>query len=143
MISMTTKYNFDAAVDDAKKRIQLLIPNADCIAWRDYSDKGSACYNPLVFSNISEIYDDAFWLGVVKAAMPRGSKSHELLAPRVALQLGCRWITYDSLIKHIARLFNGCDLDEFGEMIALSRAVRDGMIKKGITTITSLSDALE
>lgn len=124
---------FSSMVDDAKKRIQLLITNTDCIAWQDFSDKGSPCYNPLVFLNETEKCEDALWLAAVKVAMPHGSYEHGLLMPKVAAILNTKWVTYDWLIKACGRIFNGCDYNEFKNMITLSRTVRDGMEKEGVS----------
>ncbi len=134
--------NFDQVVKDVTKAIRLIIFYHDCIAWEDYSDRGNACYKPYVFENDIEKRNDALMHAAVKVAMPHGSYLHKVLAEKVAGDLNDTWVTYDWLIKALARLLNGISYTELKSMIELSRRVKNGMKLKGLTKIHSIEEAL-
>ena len=143
---------FDHFIMEAEKKLQLFLPtkdsnnhivsnpNVQCIAWEDFSDHGNACYDPLKFDS-EEKKIDALWLAAVRSAMPYGSDAHRLLMPEVARTLGNHWVTYDWLCKACSRLFNGCSFYELKRMLELSRIVKEGMTRKGLSTISSISEA--
>lgn len=151
---MNRGFYFDHMVMDAEKKLQLILPskdsnnnivpnpNTEFIAWEDYSDNGNACYDPLKFDSEDEKQIDALWLAAVRTAMPYGSDAHKLLMPEVAKILGNNWVTYDWLTKACGRVFNGCSFDELKGMVELSRTVKEGMKRKGLSMISSISEAL-
>lgn len=135
--------NFNEMKKSASDAIQMLNSYHDCIAWIEYSDKGNPCYDPYDFASQADREDDALWHAAVKVAIPKGSHDHTFLADLIAKELSNQWITYDWLIKAIARVLNGATLAELKKMCELSRVVKNRMEAKGLTKINSFEEALD
>ncbi len=120
----------------------ILIPYSDCIAWEDFGDAGNPCYDPYTFSSPSEANEAAITIAAVMLEIPKYSQIHNDLAHRVANELENKWVTYDWLIKAVARILTGATFDQLLSMAMLSRKVKDGMKAKGITQVKSIEEAL-
>ena len=134
--------NFNEIIVSVKKAMLTITQYHDCIAWIDYSDKGNSCYNPYNSSSQADRENDALWFAAVKVAIPKGSHDHVSLAKYIAKNLNIKWITYDWLIKAIARVLNGVTLTEFEKMCKLSRLLKNEMEAKGVTKINSIEEVL-
>ena len=120
----------------------IVIPFADCIAWEDFGPKGNPCYDPYDFASAAEEEEAAYTLAAVQLEMGKYSKRHKDLAKKVAKQTGNDYVTYPWLRDAVSRLLAGSTYDELLSMSRLTRAVKAGMQKKGLTEIRSIEDAL-
>lgn len=131
------------SLSETKRAItEVLIPYADCFAWKDFGDRGNPCYDPYKLADSQEAYNSAVSEMYVALAMPKGSPEHIQLGSRIASLLDCKYVTYDWLRKVVGRALSSTDYNELKEMTALSIAVRRGMKQKGLTTIDSIEEAL-
>lgn len=130
------------SASDIKKKISLISNYLDCINWKDFGDKGSPCYNPLHFSNKNEELQENLTLGFVRTVLNRESSEYKRIASEVASELSLRWVTYDWLCKAITRLIAKPKYAELESLLLLSRNVKNGMKSRGLTTISSVDDAL-
>ena len=121
---------------------RVLLPHTECFDWKSFGDRGSPCYNPECFSDPQELYQDAITRAAVLVAMPKGSKAHLRLGTKMAESLGCKYVTYDWLVKVVGRLLSGTSYSELREMAILSSAIQNGMKAKGLKQIDSIQEAL-
>jgi len=127
-------------LEETKKAIQLIIPHTDCIAWKDFSDRGNSCTGRLDrLTNSNDIEKNATSLSNVKQSMPKQSDLHFKLSPKVASEIGANWVTYDWLSKVLGRILED-DFITFSHMLKLSICVRAKMKEKGLAEISSLKD---
>ena len=134
--------DFTILCNTTRKGIQELINYHDCVAWLDFSDEGNPCYNPYSFDTHLERELDALQLAAVKVELAKGSYQHKLLVELVSKDIGKKYVTYDWLIKAVARILCGTSLTELHNMLELSKAVKAGMKTKGLTEIHSVEEAL-
>lgn len=125
-----------------RKGIQELIKYHSCVAWLDYGDDGNPCYDPYVFDTRVEREIDALTHAAVKVELAKNSSTHHLLAELVAKDVENEYVTYDWLIKIVARILCGISVEQLHDMLELSNAVRNGMKEKGLTQISSIEEAL-
>ena len=121
----------------------VIIPYCDCIAWSDFSDTGSCCFNPYKFESKEEEIEADFTHAFVMLAIPKGGDIHLTLAKEIANLLGNKYITYDWCIKAIARVLLRTTADELLSIAILSRKIKDKMKSKGISHINSLQEVLK
>ncbi len=119
----------------------ILLVYADCIAWKDYGAAGSPCYDPYDFASPAEGEEAAYTLAAVELEMGKNSSRYNDLAAKVAKQTGNKWVTYPWLRDATCRILAGSTYNELLSMAKLSRAVKDGMKKKGLSSIKSIADA--
>lgn len=112
--------NFTDMRSEVRKGIQELIQYHSCVAWLDYGDCGNPCYDPYVFETGTEREIDALTHAAVKAELVKGSSTHHLLAELVAKDLKNEYVTYDWLIKVIARILSGTSIEQLHDMLELS-----------------------
>lgn len=128
------------SINETKQAIQLLMKHTNCIAWTDFSDRGNSCTGRLDrLTTANEITKNAISLSNVKQAMPKYSNIHEKLSQAVASEIGIKWVSYDCLVKTIARILED-DFQTFYHMLSLSIFVKDRMKEKGLAEISSLED---
>lgn len=125
-----------------RKGIQELIKYHSCVAWLDYGDDGNPCYDPYVFDTRVEREIDALTHAAVKVELAKNSSTHHLLAELVAKDVENEYVTYDWLIKIVARILCGTSVEQLHDMLELSNTVRNGMKEKGLTQISSIEEAL-
>lgn len=99
--------DFTDLCDNVIKGIQELIKYHSCVAWLDYGDDGNPCYDPYVFDTRVEREIDALTHAAVKVELAKNSSTHHLLAELVAKDVKNEYITYDWLIKIVARILCG------------------------------------
>lgn len=125
--------------EEVQKALLLLSHNIDCFAWEDFKDTGSKCID---WFNLSHTEQSDFLITKMNVEMSMHKKSDLFCSMERSLAqvTGSTWVTYDWAIKAISRVIAFCNFNEFGEMITLSRMVRMGMTKRGLTQINSLSE---
>ena len=128
--------------NEVRKGIQELIKYHSCVAWLDYGDDGNPCYDPYVFDTRIEREVDALTHAAVKVELAKNSSTHHLLAELVAKDVKNEYVTYDWLIKIVARILCGTSVEQLHDMLELSNTVRKGMKEKGLTQISSIEAAL-
>ncbi len=121
---------------------EILIPYADCIAWKDLGSAGSPCYDPYDFSSAAEEEEAVYTLAAVELELKKNSKRHTDLAKEVAKYTGNNYVTYPWLRDAVSRLLAGSTYDELLKMSKLSRLVRSGMKTRGLKEIHSIAEAL-
>lgn len=127
---------------EVQKTLLLLPHNIDCLAWEDFKDSGSPCIDWFNLSS-TEQRDYLITKTIVEMIMHKKSALFRSMERSLAQVTGSTWVTYDWTIKSISRAIAFCNFKEFYEMITLSRVVRIGMAKRGLTQIKSLSEAFE
>lgn len=129
-------------IREVQKALLLLSHNIDCLAWEDYKDSGSPCID---WFNLSSTEQRDYLTTKINVEMIMHKKSALFRSmERSLVQVtGSTWVTYDWTIKSISRAIAFCNFKEFYEMITLSRLVRIGMAKRGLSQIKSLSEAFE
>ena len=125
-----------------RKGIQELIKYHSCVSWLDFGDGGNPCYNPCVFDTMAEREIDALTLAAVKVELAKNSSIHHLLAELVAKDVETKYVTYDWLIKIVARILCGTDLEQLHYMLELSNTIQNKMKEKGLTQISSIEEVL-
>jgi hypothetical protein len=128
--------------NEAENTIKAMINHPDCIAWLDFGDRGNSCCGLFKLENQEEIIEDALALACVKMVMPKGTTIHLKLARLVADRIGCKYVTYDWLIKIVGRIVALGSYQDFCNMLNLSIAVKDGMRQRGLTEIRCIEEAL-
>ena len=129
-------------IKEVQKALLLLPNNIECFAWDDFKDSGSPCVDWFNLSS-TEQRDYLITKTNVEMIMHKNSALFRSMEHSLAQVTGSTWVTYDWTIKTIARAIAFCNFKEFYEMITLSRVVRMGMAKRGLTEINSLSEAFE
>ena len=137
-----TMVDFAGMIKKAQKGLKLLKRYHECIAWEDYSDRGNSCWKPYRFETSEDREQDALWHAAVKVALAKGSETHIRLSELAAGDLGNKYVTYDWLIKAVARVLKGENLNELHEMLILSKKVQAEMKAKGLDKIESLDQVL-
>ena len=89
---------------EVKRAIDLLLEHSDKIAWLDFGDKGNPCYNPYDFETEKERIKEAYSFAAVKIQIPKGSELHRKFGESIAQNIGCKYVTYDWLIKALSRI---------------------------------------
>ena len=117
---------------DVEDAVKLLITGIDCIAVYDFTDRGNACINWYHLSLLDSIVV-ATTKATVEIVVKKGSPLHHDLERAVASETGNKWVTYDWLVKVTGRILSFCTLDELNKYLALSRAVKAGIMKRGLT----------
>lgn len=130
-------------IDVARTIDDILIPYAECVAWEDYGPKGNPCWDPYDYASIAEEEEAAYTLAAVELEMGKYGNRHKDLARKVAKQTGNKWVTYPWLRDAVSRLLAGSTYNELLSMAKLSRAVKDGMKKRGLTSIDQLQTLFE
>ncbi len=128
-------------LDEVRDAILLIAKHPDCLEWKSFSDKGSDCCGPYTLNTEHEIREDAFALAAVKIVVTKGSALHLELARSIAQIIGCKYVTYDWMIKVLGRVIALGSYNEFCNTFKLSIEVRAGMIKRGLTRINSIAEA--
>lgn len=129
--------------DEVGKTIdEILIPFAECIAWKDFGPEGTPCYDPTEFTSASEEEEAAYTLATVELEMKKNSKRHIDLAKKVAVQTGNKYVTFPWLRDAVSRLLADSTYEELMSMTRLSRAVKAGMKAKGLNEIHSIAEIL-
>ena len=118
-------------LSEFKEAVDLLSIYPESIAWSDFGDRGNACTGSFKLKDKEEIVEDALALAAVKICMPKGSMLHRKMARSVAKILNCRWVTYDWLIKVVARIVACGSYQDFKRMLSLSVAIKSGMKQRG------------
>ena len=117
--------------DEVGKTIdEILIPFAECIAWKDFGPEGTPCYDPTEFTSAYEEEEAAYTLATVE------------LAKKVAVQTGNKYVTFPWLRDAVSRLLADSTYEELMSMTRLSRAVKAGMKAKGLNEIHSIEEIL-
>lgn len=125
---------------ETKQAIKLIIPHTDCIAWKDFSDRGNSCTGRLDrLTNSNDIEKNAISLSNVKQAMPKYCDLHLNLSKRVASEIGANWVTYDWLVKILGRVLED-DFEAFSHIFSLSMNVKSRMRDLGLSEIQSLGE---
>ncbi|WP_312833433.1 hypothetical protein [Sedimentibacter saalensis] len=129
-------------IREVQKALLLLSHNIDCLAWEDYKDSGSPCID---WFNLSSTEQRDYLTTKINVEMLMHKKSalFRSMERSLAQVTGSTWVTYDWTIKSISRAIAFCNFKEFYEMITLSRVVRMGMAKRGLSQINSFSEAFE
>lgn len=129
-------------IREVQKALLLLSHNIDCLAWEDYKDSGSPCID---WFNLSSTEQRDYLTTKINVEMIMHKKSALFRSMERSLAQVTRstWVTYDWTIKSISRAIAFCNFKEFYEMITLSRVVRMGMAKRGLSQINSFSEAFE
>lgn len=129
-------------IREVQKALLLLSQNIDCLAWEDYKDSGSPCID---WFNLSSTEQRDYLTTKINVEMLMHKKSalFRSMERSLAQVTGSTWVTYDWTIKSISRAIAFCNFKEFYEMITLSRVVRMGMAKRGLSQINSFSEAFE
>ena len=102
-------FNISVDVDvlfDIYECLCVLEGNADCFAWEDFSDRGTACYKPTK-ADAMKWRDESILLGLVRTVMKKGTVIHISLADKVASVIGKKFISYDYLCKAVSRILSG------------------------------------
>lgn len=110
----------------------ILIPYTESFAWKDFGDKGSACYAPMSFSSLAEKSEFDYLLGVTYSAMAYGSSIHHALGRNVAKVLEARFITYWWLAKAVTRVVSGATYNELLRAAKISALLRRKLKQKGL-----------
>lgn len=128
---------FEILVKNVRNSIPILIEFHDCIAWNDFTDKGNTCYVPQDFSsNESERKEAALVRAAVIFVVKKGGAFHLNLSKELRRDLGVCRLSYDVLVKMIARILCGTSCSELNKMVRISRLIRKKrMDEKGIKTI--------
>lgn len=126
---------------EVRRALQLLLNQSHCVAWLDFGDRGNPCYDPYNFSTEEERLEDAYTLAVVKIVMPKKSALHQKLGRTVAQNIGCKYVTYDWLIKVLSRIVARSSYKELADMVHLSAIVKAGMKQRGLTMIKNVAEA--
>lgn len=129
-------------IREVQKALLLLPHNIDCLAWEDFKDSGSPCIDWFNLSS-TEQRDYLITKTNVEMIMHKKSALFRSMERSLAQVTGSTWVTYDWTIKTISRAIAFCNFKEFYEMITLSRVVKMGMVKRGLTQINSLSEVFE
>ena len=132
---------YDEVVDYAKDGIDLLIEYHDSFGYKDYGDRGSACWKPIKQS-ASELRMENEMIGAVRSAMPRGSDRLNKLSEAVAADLNNSYVSYDWLCKASARILcdPNNDIEDLKRLCEFQRCVQGRMKEKGISSIESLEE---
>jgi hypothetical protein len=117
-----------------RRIVQLLLTHSDCVAWLDFGDRGNPCYAPYIFNTEEDRMKDAYSLAAMKIVIPKGSVLHLKLSKSVAQEIGCKYVSYDWLIKALGRIVAFTEYKELLGKIHLSEAVRANMKQRGLTT---------
>ncbi|MDA8227042.1 MAG: hypothetical protein M0T74_04955 [Desulfitobacterium hafniense] len=125
---------------EVRRAIQQLLTHYDCVSWLDFGDRGNPCYAFYNFDTEEERIEDAYALAAVKIVMPKGSVLHLTLSRSVAQEIGCKYVTYDWLIKALSRIVGSSSYKELSDMVHLSVAVKAGMKQRGLTTISNVAE---
>ena len=128
-------------INEIGRAVYHLDRHPECFAWLDFGDKGNPCTGPYKLSSLAEIIEDATALAAVKIVMPKCSVLHNSLARKVAKNIGCKYVTYDWLIKVTERILVLSYYNDFMNMLALSLAVRTGMKQRGLSSISKIEEA--
>jgi hypothetical protein len=128
--------------NEVENTIKAMVNHSDCIAWQDFGDRGNSCCGPFKLETQEEVIEDALALANVKMVMPKGTTIHLELARSVADRIGCKYVTYDWLIKIVGRIVAVSSYQDFCNVLNLSIAVQDGMRQRGLTEIRCIEEAL-
>ncbi|MBW9171219.1 hypothetical protein K2F43_08370 [Clostridium estertheticum] len=109
---------------EVRRAIQLLLKHIECVAWLEFGDRGNPCYDPYNFDTEEEHIEDAYALAAVKIVMPKGSVLHQKLSESVAQEIGCKYVTYDWLIKALSRIVASSSYKELADMMKTSLQMR-------------------
>lgn len=128
---------------DCKKSLALLAQRPRTYAWADMLDAGTPCIgrNDVLAGEALEAYADQ--VAQILKSMPKYSALHLALGEAIAEDMGNAWITFDVLVKVLARALVG--VDTYEDLEALSEfayKVQGRMAEKGIARMENLDDLL-
>lgn len=129
-------------LNEVLQALQIINSHPECINWIDFGDSGNPCTGRLdILTSANDIQKNAISLSNVKQAMPKYSKLHMKLSPKVASEVGAKWVTYDWLTKILARILED-DYITFLNMFNLSIYVKRKMMEKGLAQISSVAEVM-
>lgn len=107
-------HDFQTILQATQQKLALLAPNLAYFDWESFGDRGNPCYRPYAFPDREWEVTEALTLAAVRVLIPHGSAEHAFFASGIAKELDTAWVTYDWLIKALARLLTSpyADLKE-------------------------------
>lgn len=121
-------------LEETKKALTLIESHTDCIAWVDFADRGNACTGRIdILTDPTEIAQNSVSLSNVKQIMPKQSDLHLNISPKVATEIGAKWVTYDWLVKTLSRILES-KFEDFEHILNLSICVkkRNGIVRNPV-----------
>ena len=122
-------HDFSDILHATQQKLALLAPNISYFDWETFGDRGSPCYRPYAFPDSEWEAAEALTLAAVRVLIPHGSAEHAFWASGIAGELTLAWITYDVLIKMLARLLTSPYAD-LKESIHAAQVYRTLVLKK-------------